>query len=166
MDPPADPTLGGRFLPLASAMNAAYRERFGAPNTPGAALGTSDPIALVAAVADFLVLTDQLDAEYGADAMLPVEDASDAADEALSCATELDPWLDRFELPTFRPELYAVMLGIGLWAMRHDLPINSPEPIVNALAHRSNEANTKQETATGVPGWSAPNQPQVAVPDG
>ena len=155
MDPPADPTLGERFLPLATAVNAAYRERFGGPidgpfggsNTQSAALGTSDPIALVAAVADFLVLSDQLDAEYGADATLPVEDASDAADEALRCATELDPWLDRFELPTFRPELYAVMLGIGLWAMRHDLPINSPEPIVNALAHRSNEANTKQETA-------------------
>ncbi len=147
MDPPADKTLAERFMPLAAAVNAAYRERFGGLNMQSAALGTSDPIALVAAVADFLMVSDQLDAEYGADSALPLANADNAADEALRCATELDPWLDRFELATFRPELSAVMLGIGLWAMRHDLPITTPEPIINALAYRSNAATTKQETA-------------------
>ena len=147
MDAPADKTLAVRFIPLAAAVNAAYRERFGGLSNHGATLGASDPIVLVAAIADFLTVSDQLDAQYGADNPLPLANADAAADEALRCATELDPWLDRFELATFRGELYAVMLGVGLWAMRHDLPIASPEPIVNALAHRANEASSKQETA-------------------
>ena len=139
---PAETSLGARFKPLAAAINAAYRERFG-----GAELGTSDAIALAAAVGDFLDVCAQLDDEYGADNPLPLQDAADAADEALRCATELDPWLDRFELATYRPALYAVVLGIGLWAMRHQLPLATAEPIVNALAFRANEATTTQETA-------------------
>ena len=139
---PDDISLNQRFSPLAAAVNSAYRERFG-----GAELGASDAIALAAAVGDFLQVATQLDAEYGADGALPLQDAADAADEALRCATELDQWLDRFELATYRPELYAVMLGIGLWAMRHQLPLAAPEPIVNALAFRANEAGSTQETA-------------------
>ena len=142
LNAPTELGLSQRFTPLASAVNAAYRERFG-----GAQLGANDAIALAAAVGDFLAVCAQLDAEYGADNTLPVQDAGDAADEALRCATELDAWLDRFELSSGRPTLYAVMLGIGLWAMRHQLPLSSPEPIVNALAFRANEASTKQDTA-------------------
>jgi hypothetical protein len=134
--------LSERFSPIAAAVNQAYRERFG-----GASLGRADAIALVAAISDFLEVSERLDGEYGADASLPMADADDAADEALRCATELDGWLDRFELTTYRPKLFAVMLGIGLWAMRHKLPLATPEPIVNALAFRANEAETRQDTA-------------------
>ncbi|HEX9389770.1 MAG TPA: hypothetical protein VF928_00510 [Usitatibacteraceae bacterium] len=142
LNPPAEPGPGEHFAPLAAAINAAYRERFG-----GAGLGANDAIALAAAVGDFLDVAAQLDAEYGADGVLPVRDAADAADEALRCATELDPWLDRFELASWRPALHAAVLGIGLWMMRHQLALATPEPIVNALAFRANEAATRQETA-------------------
>ncbi len=187
MNEPESATLSQRFLPLAAAVNAAYRQRFGgnlsgnsgssvggnsggnflsgasqhhAANLHGsnqvthqpaesntAILGANDPIALIAAIADFLAVADQLDTQYGADAGLPLADADDAADEALRAATELETWLDRFELSSYRPVLSAIMLGVGLWAMRHGLPIATPEPIVNALAARSNEATSKQETA-------------------
>ena len=139
---PAETSLSERFMPLAAAIDAAYRERFG-----GTERGANDAIAAAVAIGDFLDVAARLDETYGADNALPAEDAADAADEALRRATELDPWLDRFELSTWRPALYAVMLGIGLWAMRHQLPLATAEPIVNALAFRANEATTKQETA-------------------
>lgn len=174
MNEPESATLGQRFLPLAAAVNRAYQQRFGGSvggnsgvnsssgvshqhaadqltrqlaESNTAMLGASDPVVLIAAIADFLAVADQLDAQYGADAGLPLADADDAADEALRAATELEPWLDRFELSSYRPVLSAVMLGVGLWAMRHGLPISTPEPIVNALAARSNDATSKQETA-------------------
>jgi hypothetical protein len=39
------------------------------------------------------------------------------------------------------------LLGVALWAVRHDVPIAPVEPVVNALAHRANSARTKQELA-------------------
>jgi hypothetical protein len=136
-----DVTLTTRFSPIAVAVNEAYRARFG-----GADVGGGDAIGLLAVVSEFLEVTERLDFEYGADGAIPLESLDDAADEALRAATELDRWLDRFELTTSRNELYAVMLGIGLWTMRHELTIFTAEPIVNALAWRANAAATKQET--------------------
>ena len=45
------------------------------------------------------------------------------------------------------PDLQTVEIGIGYWAMRHELPIGMVEPIVNALAAQSNAAESRQETA-------------------
>ena len=39
------------------------------------------------------------------------------------------------------------LLGVALWAVRHEVPIAPVEPVVNALAHRANAARTKQELA-------------------
>jgi hypothetical protein len=139
---PSTSPLSQRFSLIAAAVNDKYRQQFA-----GAELGRGDAIALVAAIADFLEVSERLDADYGPDGVLPLNDADAATDEALRCATELDGWLDRFELASFRPQLFAVMLGIGLWAMRHELPLATPEPIVNALAFRANEADTRQDTA-------------------
>ena len=143
LNPPAETPLSTRFSNLAAAVNSAYRERFGA----SAALGANDAIALVAAISEFIEVSERLDFEYGADGALPLEDAGEAADEALRASTELDRWLDRFDLASHRGELQAVILGIGLWAMRHDLPLRTTEAVVNALATRSNEAQSTQETA-------------------
>jgi hypothetical protein len=40
-----------------------------------------------------------------------------------------------------------LLLGVALWAIRHDVPIAVVEPVVNALAERSNHAGTPQELA-------------------
>jgi hypothetical protein len=143
LNAPDEVPLSVRFSTLAAAVNVAYAERFGA----GGDLGRNDAIALVAAVSEFIEVSERLDFEYGADGVLPLEDAGDAADEALRAASELDGWLDRFDLAAHRSELHAVILGIGIWSMRHELPLHTIEAIVNALATRSNEAESKQETA-------------------
>jgi hypothetical protein len=142
LNPAAEASLAERLRPIAAAVEAACRERFGVNDRRA-----SEPTNLLTAIGDFLAAAAQLDADYGEDGELPLADAADAADEALRCATELVPWLDRFELESWRPQLYAVMLGIGLWSMRHRLVLASAEPIVNALAFRANMATSTQETA-------------------
>ena len=142
LNAPPETPLSHRFSPVAAAVNEKYRQQMGNPT--GAA---HDAIALVAAVAEFLEVSERLDFEYGPDAALPLADVDEAADEALRASTELSLWLDRFDLGAAQSELQAVTLGIGLWAMRHDLPISTTEAIVNALAARANLATSKQETA-------------------
>ncbi len=139
---PNETPLSVRFSSTAAAVNEAYRARFA-----GANLGGADAIGLVAVVGDFLEVTERLDFEYGADGALPLAALDDATDEALRATTELDRWLERFDLAPQRHELSAVTLGIGLWAMRHAITFFTTEPIVNALATRANEAESKQETA-------------------
>jgi hypothetical protein len=39
----------------------------------------------------------------------------------------------------------ALTLGVALWALRHDVPLTAVEPVVNALARRSNEARSPEE---------------------
>jgi hypothetical protein len=40
-----------------------------------------------------------------------------------------------------------LIIGVALWAIRHEVPITMVEPVVNALAERSNNAKSKQELA-------------------
>ena len=131
--------LNTRFASLAESVNDACRRRFG--GTAG------DAIGLLAIVGDFLPLMQNLDAQYGTDDELPLHGAAEAVDEALRCLAELDTWLDRLEVAEQRAALHAVQLGIGYWAMRHQLPVFAAEPIVNALAAQSNRAETRQESA-------------------
>jgi len=133
--------LRARFASLAKSVSEACQQRF------GGSAGATDAIPLITIVGDFLPLMQNLDVQYGADGELPVIDAAGAVDEALRCLAELDSWLDRLGLSEKREILNAVQLGIGYWAMRHQLPIYAAEPIVNALAAQSNRAKTRQESA-------------------
>ena len=138
----ADPTpLRERFASLSTAVNDAHRRRF------GERAGATDAPALIAIVSDLLPVMQDLDVQYGADGELPMADAAAAVDEALRCLAGLEIWLDLLELSGKQDDLHAVQLGIGYWAMRHRLPIHAAEPIVNALAIRSNRAATRQEAA-------------------
>lgn len=136
--------LQKRFKSLAGAVNDAYRLRYGGAGGGG---GPADVIGLLAVISDFLQLMPSLDSQYGADGELPISDAADAVDEALRCLAELETWLDRLDLSASRENVLDLQLGIGYWAMRHRLPIHAAEAIVNALAVRSNAAETRQETA-------------------
>lgn len=40
-----------------------------------------------------------------------------------------------------------ILLGVALWAARHDVRLEPVEPVANALAHRANAARSKQELA-------------------
>ena len=74
-----------------------------------------------------------LDRQYGGMAPLPVEDADELA---AALITDL-AYLEDEDL----------IVGVALWAIRHDVAITVVEPVVNALAHRSNRAATKEEIA-------------------
>lgn len=133
--------LRERFATLSASVNDVYRQRFG-----GSAAAT-DALGLVAIAGDFLALMQNLDSQFGADSELPLVDVADAVDEALRCLAALDAWLDRLDLADQREILHAVQLGIGYWAMRHQLAIHAAEPIVNALAAQSNRADSRQQAA-------------------
>jgi hypothetical protein len=133
--------LHERFASVAASVNDAHGQRFDGSG------GATDAIGLVAIIGDFLQLMQNLDLQYGADGELPLHDAAEAVDEALRCVAELDAKLDRLEQSDKREILHTVQIGIGFWAMRHQLPIHAPAPIVNALAAQSNLAETRQDVA-------------------
>ncbi|MGZ5034964.1 MAG: hypothetical protein ACXWAC_17365 [Usitatibacter sp.] len=76
---------------------------------------------------------EAIDRQYGGTAPLDLEDAGQLVASAL-----VD--LARYE----EPEL---VIGVALWALRHGVAIEAPEPVVNALAERSNRASGRQEIA-------------------
>ncbi|MEP7154977.1 MAG: hypothetical protein ABI905_04345 [Betaproteobacteria bacterium] len=134
-------SMSHRFDGLAVAINESYRQRY------GAATGPSDAIGLLAVTGDFLPLMKSLDSQHGPDSELPLDDITQAVDEALRCLAELDTWLDRLDLEGQKPAIYDLQLGIAYWAMRHRVAILAAEPVVNALAIRANAATTRQDTA-------------------
>ena len=131
--------LDAHFRVVSHLIQTASHERVGG--------GRNDTVALLDVVGDFLALMSRLDLEYGPDSTLPIEDASEAVDEALRALAELESWLIRFSLNEQLVRLQTIEVGIGYWAMRHGLPISAVEPIVNALAAQANAASSKQETA-------------------
>jgi len=94
---------------------------------------------------DFVHLCTQLDADFGADATLPLADAEEAVEHALQALAEIVAALERFGLARERMAWQTIIIGVGLWAMRHQLAILWPEPIVNALAERANDTQTRQD---------------------
>ena len=74
-----------------------------------------------------------IDRQYGGSSPLALEDVEDLVASILA-------GLAGFEDPD-------LAIGVALWAIRHGVGIESVEPVVNALATRSNLANTRQEIA-------------------
>jgi hypothetical protein len=88
-----------------------------------------------------LATLEALDRQYGGSGPLQLEDVHELV---ASVITELA------SLPPSRPNgdgVADLILGVALWAVRHQVPINAVEPVVNALAARSNNAKNKQELA-------------------
>jgi hypothetical protein len=75
---------------------------------------------------------EAIDRQYGGNSQLELEDAPALAAAILVELARLDA----------DPDL---LLGVALWAIRHEVQIEAPEPVVNALARRSNAAATPQE---------------------
>jgi hypothetical protein len=76
---------------------------------------------------------ESLDRQYGGSGPLQLEGVDDLVASALTGL-----------LPLGDPDL---VIGVALWAIRHDVPLAAVEPVVNALADRSNNAANKQELA-------------------
>ena len=89
--------------------------------------GLADPLS------GYLRTLEAIDRRHGGTGPLPLEDAGDLADAAITEAHRL--------------EKDDLTLGIALWAVRHEVAIRAVEPVVNALARRSNEAADPRELA-------------------
>ena len=86
---------------------------------------------------------ESLDRQYGGSGALPLEDAAEVLAATLASLARL---LQDAPL-SLQLAVADITLGAALWAMRHELPVDPVEPVVNALAQRSNQARTPQELA-------------------
>ena len=77
---------------------------------------------------------EAIDRRHGGSGPLALEDAGDLADAAIVEAARL-------------PGEDDLVIGIALWAMRHEVTLRAVEPVANALAVRSNAASSPQELA-------------------
>ena len=78
---------------------------------------------------------EALDRQYGGASPLPVEDAGELVDAVIAGLAQLGD------------ESADLVVGACLWAIRHDVRVTAVEPVVNALALRSNRAAGKAELA-------------------
>ena len=90
-----------------------------------------------AAVAERLRTLDAIDRQYGGSAPLPLEDAQELVAATLADLAYLEK----------EPGISDLVIGVALWATRHEVLITVPEPVVNALAVLSNDARSNQELA-------------------
>jgi hypothetical protein len=99
-----------------------------------------------ATVRGHLQTLQALDKQYGGMAALELEDVAGLVG---AIHTQLAHW----EAESARRKLAAaetlaeVAIGVALWAIRHGVPLDVVEPVVNALAWRSNHARGKAELA-------------------
>lgn len=76
---------------------------------------------------------ESLDRQYGGEARLELEGAGELVDAILAALARYDE--------------DEITLGVALWAIRHGVQIGVVEPVVNALARRSNAARGKEALA-------------------
>ena len=76
---------------------------------------------------------EAIDRQYGSNSPLALEDVADLVSSLLVDLSRIDD--------------VELELGVALWALRHSVAIEAPEPVVNALAKRSNWARGKEELA-------------------
>lgn len=78
---------------------------------------------------------ESLDRQYGGHAPLALEGVDEVVSAALTHLARLEG----------EPDIADAIVGVALWAIRHEVPLAVPEPVANALAHRSNDARSKAE---------------------
>ena len=76
-----------------------------------------------------------LDRQYGGHAPIALEGVEDVVAATLADLAHLET----------QPHIDEVIVGVALWAIRHEVPITVVEPVANALALRSNAARSRSE---------------------
>jgi len=76
---------------------------------------------------------EAIDRAHGGSGPLPLDDAGELADAAIEEAARLGE--------------DDLVVGVALWAMRHEVALRAVEQVANALARRSNAAASPQELA-------------------
>jgi len=86
-----------------------------------------------------------LDRQVGGTGRLAVEGTEELAAALLTDLTHIEADAVRAGDAALALENADFVLGVALWAIRHEVPIGVPEPVVNALAIRANGARSKSE---------------------
>ena len=76
---------------------------------------------------------EAIDRQYGGTAPLALEDVAELLASILVDLSRVG-----------EPQL---VIGAALWGLRHGVPIEAPEPVINALAERSNRSDGKEALA-------------------
>ena len=87
---------------------------------------------------------DAIDRQYGGNGALPLEGVDEVAGAAITDLAHLESDCRR-EGHDVSLLLADLVVGVALWAVRHEVPIAAPEPVTNALALMSNAAGGKSE---------------------
>jgi hypothetical protein len=108
-------------------------------------LAAGDPALRGTPLQRYLGTLEALDRQYGGSRPLPVEDAGELLAATLTELAYLEQAARRGGADPIA--VADLVLGVALWALRHEIAIEPVEPVANALAVRSNAARTKQELA-------------------
>ena len=103
----------------------------------------STDAGLVDSIRRQMATLEALERRHGGHATLQVEDAETLVASILADLARLEAAIGAGS----SEDLAAVVMGIALWAIRHDVSITFVEPVVNALAARSNAARSREELA-------------------
>jgi hypothetical protein len=88
-----------------------------------------------------------LDRQYGGTGSLPMEGVDELVAAVLTDLAAVEAAAGRASDPAFLAQASDLVLGVALWAVRHEAGIVPLEPVVNALAHRANAARSKPALA-------------------
>lgn len=88
-----------------------------------------------------------LDRQHGGSGRIALEGVEELASAILADLAHAEAAAARAADPALLAETSDFLLGVALWAVRHQVPIDPVEPVANALAHRANAARSKPELA-------------------
>ena len=86
-----------------------------------------------------------LDRQVGGEGRLALEGTEELVAAVLTDLAHVEAEALRAGDAALAAENAEFVLGVALWAIRHDVQIAAPEPVVNALAVRANAARSKSE---------------------
>ena len=88
-----------------------------------------------------------LDRQHGGTGRIAVEGVGELVTAILSDLARVEAAATGAPEPLLLADASDFLIGVALWALRHQVAIDPVEPVVNALAHRANAARSKPELA-------------------
>jgi len=88
-----------------------------------------------------------LDRQHGGSGRIAVEGVEELVSAILADLAHAEAAAARATDPALLAEASDFLIGVALWAVRHQVGIDPVEPVANALAHRANAARSKPELA-------------------
>jgi hypothetical protein len=111
----------------------------------------ASPVAHIDRTRRGLDTLQALDRQHGGLGPIRLEGTEDLVAAILTDLAHIEAFARREAgsdaLASLLAETADFILGVAIWALRHDVAVAPVEPVVNALAHRANTARTKPELA-------------------